>query len=145
MILIVSFPNFIFSQTIAATNVYSGTVPCQGCTPTDWVTEGGTPDISVNNRAAATGTAGGGASWRNAIDGGGSLINLPLPPNGHAFWLSLRDLGGGGTEESVSTVLNNLVVGREYEVVLYSLTAATGTAGDVIIIQEDIICHSLIR
>lgn len=129
LILIATFPNLNFSQTISATNIYGGTVPCQNCVPTNWVSAevGGTPDLSTASQAAAAGTAGGGASWRTAINGGGTVFTLPLPPNGHTFWLSLRDLGGGGTEESVSTVLSGLEIGREYEVVLYSLTAATGT------------------
>lgn len=115
------------AQTIPATN---GTAdPCMNCVPPGWTSGAGTPDISNSTQAAAGTTAGGGALWTENPDGGGSAITLPLPPNAHTTWLSLRDIGSAGPEESVYTTLSGLTPGRVYEVALYALTATTKTAG----------------
>ncbi|MFD0862551.1 Ig-like domain-containing protein, partial [Sungkyunkwania multivorans] len=112
-----------WAQTISATN---GGSPCSNCVPPGWVDTGGTPDISNNTTAAAAGTGGGGAQW---VDSPGSTTNIVLsnPPNNHFDWLSLRDLGSGGIEESVTTSVAGLTVGLEYEIIAYSLTAVTET------------------
>jgi hypothetical protein len=126
-IVILIFSQTVFSQNIpstdgdgfqGATNV--GT-PCSNCVPSGWVDDGGTPDLSSNTQAATNGTGGGGSQWVNAP--------LPFPPNGHTSWLSLRDLGAAGTEESVRTTISGLVVGRTYEVIVYSLTSLSDDSG----------------
>ena len=114
-----------FSQTISATNGTEN--PCGDCTPSGWFDGGGTPDISNNTVAASSTTSGGGARWSENPDGGGAIITLPTPPNTHSTWLSLRDIGSAGAEESVYTTLGGLTIGREYEVVLYALKATTKT------------------
>ncbi|MFV9552160.1 Ig-like domain-containing protein, partial [Algibacter sp. PT7-4] len=113
-------------QTIPATDGNPGN--CSNCAPAGWFDAGGTPDISNSTTAADAGTGGGGTDWV-VSPGSTTNINLPLPPNGHTDWLSLRDLGSGGTEESVSTTIGGLTVGEEYEVVAYSLTAVTEANG----------------
>ena len=97
---------------IAATN--GGSV-CAKCSPPGWAVDNGTPDISDRNQAAASGTSGGGTPWNAAP--------LPLPPNGHTTWLSIRDLGPNLNEEIVSTDMTGLIVGYTYEISLYTLTA----------------------
>ncbi|KQR93695.1 hypothetical protein ASG01_07415 [Chryseobacterium sp. Leaf180] len=63
-------------------------------------------------------------------NGGTVLLTLPLPPNAHTNWVSLRDLGTlTGNEESVRVSLTTLVTGRVYELYFYSLTAATNQTG----------------
>ncbi|PSG86119.1 beta strand repeat-containing protein, partial [Aurantibacter aestuarii] len=110
------------AQNIAATD---GGVPCWSCVPPGWATSAGTPDISNRfNGAVNNGVnAGSGASWN--IPGG----QLPLPPNNHQDWISLRDLGPAFTEENVEHTITGLVAGRTYEVILYSLTAVTNQDG----------------
>ena len=110
------------AQNIAATD---GGVPCWSCVPPGWTTSAGTPDISNRfNGAVNNGVnAGSGASWN--IPGG----QLPLPPNNHQDWISLRDLGPAFTEENVEHTITGLVAGRTYEVILYSLTAVTNQDG----------------
>lgn len=94
----------------------AGTVRCGDCLPNaNWIKIKGTPDVSNRNNAAATGTSGGGNAWIGAP--------LPLPPNGHEYWITIRDLGNASTEEIIGTTITGLVVGKEYEIVLYSLTA----------------------
>ncbi|MBA5630499.1 lectin-like domain-containing protein [Moheibacter lacus] len=112
---------FLFScqtiaQSIPPTNVQGNKpLPCWDCAPADWYDFGGTPDMSNRNQAAASGTSGGGATWNSAP--------LPLPPNGHTDWITIRDIGTAGTEESVGTNITGLTIGREYEVVVYTLTS----------------------
>ncbi|WP_370012382.1 Ig-like domain-containing protein, partial [Winogradskyella sp.] len=111
-------------QTIAATD---GGTPCSNCAPPGWVDATGTPDVSSSTQAAAPPLTGGGATW----DVPGNV--LPLPPNNHVDWISLRDLGPSFTEEIVSTTMTGLTAGRDYEVVLYTLSALTlndGNNGD---------------
>ncbi len=104
------------AQSISPTNLEGNKpMPCWDCAPANWFDFGGTPDMSNRNTAAASGTTGGGATWTSAP--------LPLPPNGHTDWISIRDIGSAGTEESVGTNITGLVSGREYEVVTYSLSS----------------------
>ncbi len=120
--------------TIAPTNGethdYNGAdapIPCALCVPDNWIKGKGTPD-TANKDEVATGwpghaTTGNGAKW---VDDSDNVTPLPLPPNGHDHWVVIRDIGNKSLEESVFTNINNLVVGREYEVVVYSITAITG-------------------
>ncbi|WP_188508662.1 DUF7507 domain-containing protein, partial [Parapedobacter pyrenivorans] len=116
---------FLFSVVIGhAQSIPSsaGTALCHTCVPnSEWVRGAGTPDVSNRNTAAASGTSGGGTTWDAAP--------LPLPPNGHDFWISLRDIGTAGAEEDIRTTMTGLVAGREYEVTIYSLSATGGYAG----------------
>ncbi|APY00889.1 hypothetical protein BWR22_11390 [Lacinutrix venerupis] len=116
----------MFGQNIAATD---GGTPCSNCAPTGWADTGGTPDISNNTTGAAPGTGGGNADWVIA-EGSTTNITLPLPPNNHNDWLSLRDIGTAGGEESVGTDITNLTIGKEYEVIAYSLTVVTAQTGE---------------
>lgn len=122
-----------FAQTISPTNglqAGNGAVPCSDCVPIGWNDNGGTPDISNRTIAATTGTSGGGANWTSNATSNNDLT-LPLPPNSHTTWLSLRDLGPPpAVEESVNTTIGGLTVGRTYEVVVYSLTAVTRNNGN---------------
>ena len=109
-----------YSQTISPTNGLTSN--CQDCAPPGWADNGGTPDVSDSSSAAdAPPTAGGLATWKTAP--------LPVPLNSHQNWLSLRDLGSAGAEESIRTTVSGLVVGREYEIFTYSLTAETNNNG----------------
>lgn len=130
----VLFLGNLSAQTITATNGTQsggGAVPCSTCVPTGWTipASGGTPDISNRTIAATTATAGGGANWTTSPTTTNDL-SLPLPFNSHTTWLSLRDLGQAGTQESVSTTVGGLTSGRIYEVVVFSLTAVTRNNGD---------------
>lgn len=120
--------SFAFSQTIPSSNAAAN---CTSCAPTGWTIVTGTPDISSQTIAASTGgvSGGAGALWTNATGGGGTAVTLPAAPNGNIRWISLRDVGPGNTQESISAPIGSLVVGREYEVVVYSLTATTNQAG----------------
>ena len=100
--------NKLNSQSIPASD---GGIPCDGCAPSGWFVVTGTPDVSDQNFAAGNGAFG----W--------DVAPLPLPPNGHTDWISLRDLGGAGTEEVVGTNMTGLVPGLTYEVTVYTLTA----------------------
>ncbi|MCU7618224.1 hypothetical protein NZ698_13525 [Chryseobacterium sp. PBS4-4] len=126
------FSNFYFAQTIAATN---GTAtPCGNCAPPNWADNTGTPDISNSTVAATTAAGGGGGANWTQTPGGTVNFTLPTPPNTHTTWLSLRDLGGAGTQESVTTTVAGLTIGRTYEIVVFSLTAVTrnnGSGGNV--------------
>ena len=106
----------MFSQNIPAT---LGTSTCGDCTPPGWSDMGGTPDMSDANNTGGQGTYGGGDAWNNAP--------LPLPPNGHTTWITIRDVGSLGTEESVGTTMTNLVAGREYEITVYYMTTTSPT------------------
>ena len=108
---------FAFSQTIPSS---LGTVLCGDCLPnTNWIKIKGTPDVSNRNIAASNTTSGGGNGWIGAP--------LPPPPNGHQFWITIRDLGNPTTEEIIGTTITGMVVGKEYEIVVYSLTARANT------------------
>lgn len=118
------FLNFILVFTLLlGTSVFSQSIPsslgtrlCGNCTPnTNWIKVKGTPDVSNRNTAASSTTAGGGNGWIGAP--------LPLPPNGDQFWITIRDLGSETDEEIIGTTITGLVVGKEYEVLVYSLTA----------------------
>lgn len=89
--------------------------PCGICVPSGWTLITGTPDISTATIVAGTDTAGGGAAW--------SKSPLPLPPNNHTSWITIRDVGTKAGEEAIQTMMTGLTVGRDYEVVIYSLTA----------------------
>lgn len=118
MILILLGLGDVHAQSISPTNVRNGEMPCFDCAPTNWFDFGGTPDMSDDTTAATTQTSGGGTTWDEAP--------LPLPPNGHTHWITIRDIGTGGNEESVGTNITGLIPDREYEIVAYTLTA-TGT------------------
>ena len=108
------------AQSIPATDGAPATngdpVPCFDCVPPGWFQGLGTADISNQNvavyLAAETQTP-----WDNAP--------LPLPPNGHTTWLSLRDLGNPATQEDATTSMTGLIPGATYEVTIYSLTATS--------------------
>lgn len=102
-----------FSQSIPSS---LGTALCSTCAPNaNWTAVTGTPDVSNRTTAATAATSGGGATW--------NASPLPLPPNGHNFWISLRDIGSIPNEEVIRTTITGLTVGREYEVLIYSLSA----------------------
>lgn len=102
-----------FSQSIPSS---LGTALCSTCAPNaNWTAVTGTPDVSNSTTAATAATSGGGATW--------NASPLPLPPNGHNFWISLRDIGSIPNEEVIRTTITGLTVGREYEVLIYSLSA----------------------
>lgn len=108
--------NMSNAQFISPTNVEGNKpLPCWDCAPANWFDFGGTPDMSNRNTAAATGTTGGGTTWTHAP--------LLLPPNSHTDWITIRDIGSAGAEESVGTNITGLVSGREYEVVAYTLSS----------------------
>ncbi len=118
LFVLLGFNSNLFSQSIPATN---GGLRCFSCAPTGWNVITGTPDISNRDRAANTGIGGGNATWVNAP--------LPLPPNGHETWISIRDLGALGAEESVGTTLTGLTVGRNYELVVYTMSVLSNQDG----------------
>ncbi|WP_046746299.1 beta strand repeat-containing protein, partial [Kordia zhangzhouensis] len=112
--------NVSFAQNIAATNGQA--TPCGNCAPPGWTSGGGTPDVSNSNTVAGPGAGlGEGETWNSAP--------LPLPPNGHATWITVRDVGTLAAEESIFTTITGLTVGRTYEVVIYSNSALTPTYG----------------
>jgi len=115
LFLVTGLPIISYSQSIPPTDQRVGAMPCAICTPTGWFNFGGTPDMSNKTTAATNGTSGGGTSWVN-----GPLL---LPPNNHVNWITIRDIGNGGTEESVGTNITGLTAGREYEMVAYTLSA----------------------
>ncbi|ARV15768.1 DUF4347 domain-containing protein [Polaribacter sp. SA4-12] len=105
-------------QTISASN---GTARCSNCVPAGWTDGGGTPDISNANIAGGGSNLYGlNATWVNT---------LPLPPNNHTEWISLRDLGSAITQESVFTTMSGLTPGVTYELVFYTLTSKTNQNG----------------
>lgn len=130
----------IESQTIPASNIRAAGSPCSMCVPDNWVLVGGTPDMSNQSQAASTtngNTYGADATW---VPAGSTptqnptvaqITTLPLPPNGHTDWITLRDLGPQLTEEVVSATMGNLVAGYTYEVTLYTLTARTNFDGGI--------------
>lgn len=48
---------------------------------------------------------------------------LTLPPNNHNGWITIRDVGNQGTEEAIGAPITGLIVGSEYEIVVYSMSA----------------------
>ncbi len=100
--------NNLNAQAIPASD---GGSPCDGCAPSGWFVVTGTPDVSDQNFAAGN------------VAFGWDVAPLPLPPNGHTDWISLRDLGGAGTEEVVGTNMTGLTLGVTYEVTVNTLTA----------------------
>uniref|UniRef100_UPI001E59541B Ig-like domain-containing protein n=1 Tax=Mariniflexile maritimum TaxID=2682493 RepID=UPI001E59541B len=117
-IFLLTFFSLSYSQIIPATN---GSAVCNTCAPTGWTIPLGTPDISNATRCAAGTTFGYNATWQ--------IGTLPLPPNSHTSWISVRDLGSAGTEEQVATTITSLIVGRTYDVVIYTLTARSNQNG----------------
>ena len=107
------------AQTIPSTG--SSATTCGDCTPTGWLDFLGTPDISNRNVAGGQGTIGSEATWTNAP--------LPLPPTGDATWITMKDLGGNGTEESVKTNMGSIVSGKVYRLTLYTMTAISNADG----------------
>ncbi|WP_172966902.1 Ig-like domain-containing protein, partial [Patiriisocius marinistellae] len=121
LFLIFLFSISSYSQTISATN---GRGICGNCAPPGWVDAGGSPDVSDrNNCSTAAAGGGGGDTWLSGP--------LPLPPNGHETWLSLRDLGDLAGEETVRTTMEELIVGDTYEITVYTLTALGNGNGAV--------------
>ncbi|MFB2119287.1 gliding motility-associated C-terminal domain-containing protein [Parapedobacter sp. 2B3] len=99
----------------------AGSVLCSTCVPNaGWVAVTGTPDVSNATTAATSGTLGGGNNWNPGP--------LPAPPNGHSFWISIRDVGTLGSEEAIRTTMSDLFPGREYELTIYTSSAITGGA-----------------
>lgn len=106
-----------FAQNVPS-SIRTPNTNCWDCVPNSgWVKPLGTPDVSSATIAAATSSQGTGQSW---IGG-----PLPLPPNNHERWITMRDLGGAGAEEIIETTMTNLVVGREYELLIYTSTFRT--------------------
>lgn len=130
--------SFAFSQTpsISASNgeAYNAssvktTKPCGICTPLNWKIVTGTPDMSNRTTTASTTTAGGGTSWINTP--------LSLPPNGHTDWITIRDIADQKNEEAIKTTMTGLTIGREYEIVIYTLTALNSSYSPRYIDQFD--------
>ncbi len=102
----------VSAQTIPASD---GGVNCVNCIPPGWTRLIGTPDIADSNAPGVLQAGGYGLPW--------DVAPLPLPPNGHTDWISLRDLGPLLTEEEIGADMSGLVIGETYEVTVYSLTA----------------------
>ncbi|WP_435261491.1 gliding motility-associated C-terminal domain-containing protein [Tenacibaculum sp. nBUS_03] len=112
-VLVFSLSELVTGQSIPSS---AGSTNCHTCAPNaGWTVNLGTPDVSNNTTAATNGTFNGGTSWINQP--------LPLPPNGHTHWISLRDLGPANTEEIVGTTMTGLIIGELYEIQVFSLTA----------------------
>ncbi|WP_139958815.1 T9SS type A sorting domain-containing protein [Flavicella sediminum] len=116
----------IYSQSIPGTdNPPVGEVAgtCGTCAPEGWEDIGGTPDISDRNNAGGQGTLGGGAPWANAP--------LPLPPTNDVYWITMRDVGNFNTQidESVTTVISDLIEGKLYKLTVWVMSAKSGTIG----------------
>ncbi len=113
LVLMFLMSSWLLSQTIASSE---GTTLCSNCTPNaNWTIVNGTPDVSNRTTAATTATTGGGATWNSSP--------LPIPPNNHNFFITLRDIGTVAGEESIRVTMSGLTVGREYEVLVYTLSA----------------------
>ena len=109
-----------FGQTIPGTGNNSTGI-CGDCTPDGWVDSGGTPDISDKDGSGGQGSTGANASWAQAP--------LPLPPTGDTNWVTLRDVGPGYSEESISTTMGSLVNGKIYKLTLYTMTSLSNNDG----------------
>ncbi len=119
IIILITCNNLINAQTIPSTG--SSATTCGDCTPTGWIDFLGTPDISNRNVAGGQGTLGAEATWFAAP--------LPLPPTGDATWITMKDLGGNGTEESVQTTMGGIVSGKVYRLTLYTMGAISNEDG----------------
>jgi len=120
LIVLSVFFNFTLeAQNISPTN---GSANCYDCSPPGWVNAAGTPDVADNTTAAVGNVGGGGATW----DFPPTDI-LPLPPNNHTNWISLRDIGT--TLENVTATMSNLVVGNSYELIMYWFAPVTNGDG----------------
>lgn len=107
--------SWFLSQTIASSE---STALCSNCVPNaNWSIVNGTPDVSDRTTAATSATLGGGATWNGSP--------LPVLPNNNTYFISLRDIGTVAGEESIRTTMSGLTIGREYEVLIYTLS---GTA-----------------
>lgn len=113
LFLCITWIGISYAQKISPSNGRSS--PCAMCAPPNWYEISGTPDVSDRNVVAARGTSGGGEKWNSSP--------LPLPPNNHLTWITIRDIGTKKGEESIKTTISELSVGRDYEVVIYSLSA----------------------
>ncbi|WP_159950945.1 T9SS type A sorting domain-containing protein [Polaribacter septentrionalilitoris] len=120
IIFALSLTNNTNAQTIPSTG--SSATTCGDCTPTGWLDFLGTPDISNATSAGGQGTIGEEASW--------SATLLP-PPTGDQTWITMKDLGGNGTEESVRTSMGDIVSGKVYRLTLYTMTAISNPDGGV--------------
>ncbi|QNM86737.1 T9SS type A sorting domain-containing protein [Polaribacter pectinis] len=123
LLLSLAINNQVNAQTIPSTG--SSATTCGDCTPTGWIDFLGTPDISTRNVAGGQGTLGSEATWFAAP--------LPLPPTGDLTWITMKDLGGSGTEESVQTTMGGIISGKVYRLTLYTMGAisnADGGTGD---------------
>lgn len=94
--------------------------PCGICVPDNWVKITGTPDMSTSTIVAASTTSGGGQPWTKGT--------LALPPNKHESWITIRDVGTKAGEEAIQTTMTGLVAERDYEVVIYTMTAKADVA-----------------
>lgn len=111
-LILLFFDGEVNAQSIPSSE---GTARCSICVPNpNWSIVTGTPDVSDRNIAATTGTSGGGTPWDTAP--------LPLPPNGDEYWITIRDVGTIASEEAIKTTMTGLVIGREYEVAVYSMS-----------------------
>ncbi|WGH75579.1 thrombospondin type 3 repeat-containing protein [Tenacibaculum tangerinum] len=103
------------AQSISSSN---GTGRCRDCVPNaNWTINAGTPDVSDREKAAFPGTTNGGKDWNSAL--------LPIPPTGHNYWITLRDVGDPAGEEIIETNITGLVVGETYELEFYAMTATS--------------------
>jgi hypothetical protein len=112
-----------FSQTISSSG--SSATTCGDCTPTGWLDNGGTPDISNRTNAGGQGSLGGNDTW--------AVSPLPLPPTGDLTWITMRDIGdyNGSTVESIKTDLGEIITGNLYRLTIYVMTAkSNGDGGD---------------
>ena len=108
------------AQIIPATDGAAG--PCGDCAPAGWVDITGTPDVSDANIVSGPGGGyGAGGTWNGAP--------LPLPPNGHTDWITIRDVGTLGTEEKIGTTLSSMVIGRDYELIVYTMSSTSNPYG----------------
>ena len=111
------------AQNVPSTTTGNSTT-CSICAPPGWSIITGTPDMSNETTAATSETLGGGSLWTHRP--------LPLPPNDHLNWITIRDVGPSSTEEAISTTITGLTTGREYEVIAYTLSAVGGYSGQYI-------------
>ncbi|QOD60865.1 T9SS type A sorting domain-containing protein [Polaribacter haliotis] len=111
------------SQTISSTGSSAST--CGNCTPTGWLDDGGTPDISNRTNAGGQGSLGENDTWEASP--------LPLPPTGDLTWISMRDIGdfNASPVESVKTSMGGIIDGNVYKLTMYIMTAkSNGVGGD---------------
>lgn len=115
---ILTLVSFYASAQNVPSSIRTPNTNCFDCVPNSgWIKPLGTPDVSSATIAAATSTQATGQPWIGAP--------LPLPPNNHERWITMRDLGSPANEEIIETTMTNLVVGREYELLIYTSTFKT--------------------